>query len=97
MCSGNMVTLQLWTALNGLIRQVFLFGSFVHMSMYVVGTVGTVLIRAVPSFQRYCSFVHISMTVQPNDNCLCLNGSELMCCQRHATNTFCLCCQWNIR
>ena len=27
MCSGNMVTQQLWTALGGLIRQMFLFGS----------------------------------------------------------------------
>ena len=27
------------------------------------------------------------MTVQPNDNCLCVCGSELMCCQSHVTNT----------
>ena len=36
--------------LSGLIRQVFLFDSFVHMSR--AGAIGTVLIREVPLFKR---------------------------------------------
>ena len=46
---GNMVRRQLQTAWRGLIRQVFLFGSL-YTSMYIVGTVGTVLIREVPLY-----------------------------------------------
>ena len=41
-----------WAQVSSLERCPYFRGSFVHISKYVAGTVGTVLIREVSSFQR---------------------------------------------